>query len=128
MSVTQRVLLFVGMFGSVLQSGCMSYHQIESGDLSGLDEVRITMASGKQEQLRDPQQVNHTVSGLTLDGDTARIPTADIEKIEVGENSARKAVGWIAVGVAGTAVAAGFVSGLAALLDSFDDMCVLCGE
>lgn len=115
MRESKRGLLLAGLAGFVLQTGCMSYTQIEPVDLSGHEEIRITMVSGQQENLWEPRLVGDTLSGLRASGDTLRIPLSSVQEIRVGDTDTGKTIALVfaVAGFVGLVALVGLIVGLA---------------
>ena len=95
-------LALVGLF--VLVTACTSYSQIEIGEVPDHGKVRVTMADGERETIRDPLFVGDTLKSGDVD-----YPMDQVTEVEaVGTN----VVGTVAV-VVGALVVSFFAVGLA---------------
>jgi len=70
------------MVGSLLFASCMSYKQIEPGEVSDYGQIRITTNLGYQEFLWAPQVQADTLIGRRSSGNTLRVRLNNIRQIE----------------------------------------------
>jgi hypothetical protein len=104
----------------------MSYREIEPGEVTSHDEIRITTDAGYQEFLWEPQVRADILIGRRASGDTLRVSLEDIREIEASKTDAVKTAG-LALGIAGTAVVALAVIVYVSLVES-DDCLGLCTQ
>jgi len=73
----------------------MSYTQIDPGDVSHYDEIRITRVTGEKEHLWNPHTAADTLVGIRTSGDTLRMSLAWVQEISVGQTDGAKTAGLI---------------------------------
>jgi hypothetical protein len=87
-------------------SACASYSQIELGDVSGHDRVRVTLADGQRETLLDPVVTEDAISGREDQARRSRdpvvplvIPLEQVSKLESVDKNTGKTVAAVMGGI-----------------------------
>lgn len=113
-------LLLIGLSGFALQTGCMTYKQIEPADVVDYGEILIATTDGREEFLWEPQIRMDTLIGLRASGDTLRIPLERLQIVEASKTDAVKTVGLI-VGIGAVVGAVWFAAAMVLMVNDLTD-------